>query len=54
MNAGIKVVNGEIIWYKIMGDLVMVWVYKLCNMIFENAVISQDLRTFMMVTVNKG
>ena len=36
------------------GGMVAVWIWKLCNMVFENDVVPEDLRSAVIVPLHKG
>ena len=36
------------------GDRVVDWIFKLCNMVFENGVGPEDYRSAVIVTMYKG
>ena len=36
------------------GDVVVDWIWKLCNMAFESVVVPKDLRSTVIVPLHKG
>ena len=50
--AGKDEVRGEIV--KGGGDVVVDWIWKLCNMTFESGVVHEDLRSAVIVPLHKG
>ena len=50
--AGKDEVNGEMI--KCGGDLMVRWIWMLCNMDFENGVLPEDWRSAVIILLYKG